>query len=188
MTQGSNPNLLHWQVESLLLNHQGSPFVTLKVYSTFVGECWACCLFLSLPYFSRGCQITLSGESAQCSQSPLSSTSVQNLSPLGSSLAAQWLGLHASTAGGTGWLPGQGTNIPHDARCGKKKNTQKNLLPLPTSSLAAGHYILLVAFLLLLLSLLKCLSNALFPRHSFGHHVSMTFLSNLLLEGALRCL
>ena len=125
MTQGSNPNLLHWQVESLLLNHQGSPFVTLKVYSTFVGECWACCLFLSLPYFSRGCQITLSGESAQCSQSPLSSTSVQNLSPLGSSLAAQWLGLHASTAGGTGWLPGQGTNIPHDARCGKKKKHTK---------------------------------------------------------------
>ena len=62
------------------------------------------------------------------------------------------------------------------------------LLPLPTSSLAAGHCILLVAFLLLLLSLLKCLSNTLLPRHSFGHHVLMTFLSNYLLEGALRCL
>ena len=71
-----------------------------------------------------------------------------------------------------------------------QKNPQKNLLPSPTSSLAAGHYILLVAFLLLLLllSLLKCFSNALLPRQSFGHHVLMTFLSNHLLEGALRCL
>jgi len=71
-----------------------------------------------------------------------------------------------------------------------QKNPQKNLLPLPTSSLTAGHYILLVAFLLLLLllSLLKCLSNALLPRQSFGHYVLMTFLSNHLLEGALRCL
>ena len=121
MTQGSNPNLLHWQVDSLLLNHEGSPFVAFKVYSTFVGECWACCLFLCLPYFSRGCLITTSGESGQCSQSPLSSTSIQNLSPFGSSLAVQWLGLRPSTAGGTGWIPSQGSKIPHDARCGKKK-------------------------------------------------------------------
>ena len=130
MTQGSNPNLLHWQVDSLLLNHEGSPFVAFKVYSTFVGECWACCLFLSLPYFSRGCLITTSGESGQCSQSPLSSTSIQNLSPFGSSLAVQWLGLRPSTAGGTGWIPSQGSKIPHDARCGKKKNHESCYLCL----------------------------------------------------------
>ena len=32
-----------------------------------------------------------------------------------------WLGLHASTAGGTASIPGWGTKIPHAARCGKKK-------------------------------------------------------------------
>ena len=34
-TQGSNPYLLHWQVDSLLLSHQGSPFsdLTSKIFS-----------------------------------------------------------------------------------------------------------------------------------------------------------
>ena len=99
--------------------------MALKVYSTFLGEWWACCLFLSLPYFSRGCLITLSGESGQCSQSPLSSTSVQNLSLLGSSLAVQGSGLHASTAGGTGWITGQSSNIPHDSVA--KKPTKESV-------------------------------------------------------------
>ena len=31
----------------------------------------------------------------------------------GISLAVQWLTLHASTAGGVGSIPGQGTKIPH---------------------------------------------------------------------------
>ena len=31
----------------------------------------------------------------------------------GNSLAIQWLGLHASTAGDTGSIPGQGTKILH---------------------------------------------------------------------------
>ena len=39
----------------------------------------------------------------------------------GSSLAVQWLGLRASTAGGTGSIPGQGTKIPHAMVCPKKK-------------------------------------------------------------------
>ena len=39
----------------------------------------------------------------------------------GTPLAVQWLRLHASTAGGTGLIPGQGTKIPHATRCGKKK-------------------------------------------------------------------
>ena len=162
----------------------------LSKYTALLLESAGLVACFSLPYFSRDCLITTSGESGKCSQSPLLSTSIQNLSPFGSSLVVQWLGLRPSTAGGTGWIPSQGSKIPHDARCGKKKNM--NLLPLPTSSLAAGHCILLVAFLLLLLllilSLLKCLSNTLLPRHSFGHHVLMTFLSNYLLEEALRCL
>ena len=32
---------------------------------------------------------------------------------LGNSLVIQWLGLHASTAGGIGSVPGWGTKIPH---------------------------------------------------------------------------
>ena len=38
----------------------------------------------------------------------------------GASLAVQWLRLCASTAGSTGSNPGQGTKIPHSARCGQK--------------------------------------------------------------------
>ena len=38
----------------------------------------------------------------------------------GTSLMVQWLGLRASTAGGTGSIPGQGTKIPHAARHGQK--------------------------------------------------------------------
>ena len=40
---------------------------------------------------------------------------------IGSSLAVQWLVLHASTAGGTGLIPGQGTKIPHAMWQKKKK-------------------------------------------------------------------
>ena len=39
---------------------------------------------------------------------------------LRNSLVVQWLGLHASTAGGTGSVPGQGTKIPHAAWQGQK--------------------------------------------------------------------
>ena len=38
----------------------------------------------------------------------------------GTSLAVQWLGLHASTAGGTGLIPGQGTKIPQAVQRGQK--------------------------------------------------------------------
>ena len=40
---------------------------------------------------------------------------------LGTSLAAQWLRLCASTAAGTGLIPGQGTQILQAARQKKKK-------------------------------------------------------------------
>ena len=38
----------------------------------------------------------------------------------------QWLGLHASTAGDTGWIPGQGAKITHDMWHSQKKKTQQN--------------------------------------------------------------
>ena len=31
-TQGSNPSLLHWQVDSLQLSHQGSPHISVNIY------------------------------------------------------------------------------------------------------------------------------------------------------------
>ena len=37
------------------------------------------------------------------------------------SLAVQWLGLRASTAGGMGSIPGWGTKNPQAVRCGQKK-------------------------------------------------------------------
>ena len=43
---------------------------------------------------------------------------------MGTSLAVQWLRLCASSAGGMGSIPGQGTKIPHATQRGKK--TEKN--------------------------------------------------------------
>ena len=37
------------------------------------------------------------------------------------SLAVQWLGLHAFTKSGTGSIPGQGTEIPHTTWRSQKK-------------------------------------------------------------------
>ena len=39
---------------------------------------------------------------------------------VGNSQAVQWLGLHASTLGGIGSIPGQGTKIPQAMQCGQK--------------------------------------------------------------------
>ena len=47
---------------------------------------------------------------------------------LWTSLVVQWLRLRASTAGGTGLIPGRGTKIPHAAQRGKKKKKKKNSL------------------------------------------------------------
>ena len=44
----------------------------------------------------------------------------------GTSLAVQWLPHHASNAGGTGLIPGQGTRIPQ-AAWGSKKKKKKSL-------------------------------------------------------------
>ena len=46
----------------------------------------------------------------------------------GTSLAIQWLRLCASTAGGTGLIPGQGTKIPYATQYGKKKKKTLNIL------------------------------------------------------------
>ena len=50
-----------------------------------------------------------------------------NLLNLTTSLPVQWLRLHASTAGGTGLVPGQGIKIPHAVWCSQKK--KKNKIP-----------------------------------------------------------
>ena len=47
----------------------------------------------------------------------------------GTSLAAQWLGLHASNAGGMDWILGQGTKIPHATWHGKKNHCRWWLRP-----------------------------------------------------------
>ena len=45
---------------------------------------------------------------------------------LGTSLAVQWLRLHASTAGGMGSIPGGGTKIPQATGHGQKINNNNN--------------------------------------------------------------
>ena len=45
---------------------------------------------------------------------------------LGTSLAVQWLRLHASTAGGTGSIPSWGTKIPPASWCGQNNNNNNN--------------------------------------------------------------
>ena len=47
---------------------------------------------------------------------------------LGNSLAVQWLGLCASTAGDTGSIPGRGTKILHAEQHAKKKMKKKVFL------------------------------------------------------------
>ena len=49
-----------------------------------------------------------------------------NIDKVGNSLAVQWLGLHASTAGGVGSILGRGTKILHATQSGQK-NPPKNI-------------------------------------------------------------
>ena len=48
----------------------------------------------------------------------------------GNSLVVQWLGLHASTAGGMGLIPGRGTEMLCAAWCSKKKKKGNNVCEL----------------------------------------------------------
>ena len=50
--------------------------------------------------------------------------SVKN-SNLGTSLVVHWLRIRASTGGGTGLIPDQGTKIPNAAQCGQKIKLHK---------------------------------------------------------------
>ena len=45
---------------------------------------------------------------------------------MGNSLGVQWLGLQASTAGGPGSIPGQGTKILHAPQHSQKKKKKLN--------------------------------------------------------------
>ena len=46
---------------------------------------------------------------------------------LGTSLAVQWLGFHASTTGGTGLIPVQGTKILLVVQCDQKTEREREL-------------------------------------------------------------
>ena len=52
-------------------------------------------------------------------------TSFSNYKGLGDSLAVQWLGLHTSTTGGMGWIPGLGTKTHYEVQHGSL--TPKNI-------------------------------------------------------------
>ena len=62
----------------------------------------------------------------------------KKLDTFGNSLALQWLGLHASTAGGTGSIPGWGTKIlegggGEETRCSPAKIRNKaSMSPIKT--------------------------------------------------------
>ena len=45
---------------------------------------------------------------------------------IGTTLAVQWLRLHAPTAGGMGSIPGWGTKVPHAIQLGHSKKKDKN--------------------------------------------------------------
>ena len=61
---------------------------------------------------------------------------------LGTSLVAHWLKLWASSAGGTGSIPGRGTKILYAGWCGQKNNKKRrritSFLNL-TVNLPSGH-------------------------------------------------
>ena len=46
----------------------------------------------------------------------------------GTCRVVQWSELHASTAGGTGSIPGWGTKVLQDIQCGRKKRKKKTVL------------------------------------------------------------
>ena len=53
----------------------------------------------------------------------------------GTFLVVQWLGLHASTAGGVGLIPSWGTKTPHAMRHGQKKRKKKKMVEEHSKSL-----------------------------------------------------
>ena len=54
---------------------------------------------------------------------------------MGTSLVVQWLRLRASTAGGVGSIPGQGTKIPASVWPGEKKKKEEHNVEIEFSQL-----------------------------------------------------
>ena len=55
------------------------------------------------------------------------------------SLVVQWLRLHASNAGDTGWIPGQGTNILHTVGSSQKKKNWEKVVNRQVPSIYSQH-------------------------------------------------
>ena len=53
---------------------------------------------------------------------------------IGTSLAVQWLGVLAFTAGGPGSIPGQVTKIPHATQQGQKKKNPVIIITMVTDT------------------------------------------------------
>ena len=51
---------------------------------------------------------------------------------IGTSLAVQWLGVHAFTAGGPGSIPGQETKIQHATQQGQEKKNPVIIITMAT--------------------------------------------------------
>ena len=73
----------------------------------------------------RGTEVLQLVQRARTSQKREVNKSTINNYNRGTSLVVQWLRLHASTAGGTGSVPGRGTKITHGKREKEKKTTTK---------------------------------------------------------------
>ena len=72
---------------------------------------------------------------------------------LGTSLVVQWLGLHASTAGDTGLIPGQGTKILHAVWDSQKKKDKVAIsIYISTNSAPGFHFLHILASIFYLLS------------------------------------
>jgi len=59
----------------------------------------------------------------------------------GTPLVVQWLRFRASNAGGTGLIPGQGTEIPHAVKHGQKIKKESHIYKY---EIASGRILLLV--------------------------------------------
>ena len=58
---------------------------------------------------------------------------------MGTSLAAQWLGLCTSTGGGERSIPGQGTKIQQAMQCGDQYNNNNTTLIMANSKYYVGQ-------------------------------------------------
>ena len=61
------------------------------------------------------------------------------LSVQGTSLAVQWLGICASTAGGSSSIPGRGTRIPHVMQCSQKLRIKTKTTKCPHKLFTDTH-------------------------------------------------